>query len=330
MELECFIQDNQSGAVYDASELLISATWSGQISGQPGKLSFELVRDHSLSFYEGSRVRLTVNGFPLFFGWVFAKSRKGEHTTSVTAYDQLRYLKNSDSYVFPMRGVPTATASERFAKVCSDFQLMYKIVHPSLYQLPKKLYSSKTLADICQDGIDLTMINTRQWFVLRDNFGTLEFLDIAKLKTDLLIGDASLMTGYDYQTSIDEDTYNQIKLVQENKETAKRDVYIVKDSKTIAQWGLLQHYEKVNEKSNAAQITARASQLIRLKNRVTRKLQLECIGDFRAMPGNGIWVETQLDDMLINSYMLVHSCTHTIKNHLHTMKLTLEVVEDGG
>ena len=330
MEIEFLLQDNLTGTIYDASTLLISATWSGQLSGQPGKLTFDIVRDNTLTFYEGSTVRLVVDGFSLFFGWVFSKSRKDDEKTSVTAYDQLRYLKNSDSYVFPISGVPTATASERFAKLCTDFQLKHRVVHPSSYQLPKKQYSGKTLADICQDGIDLTLINTGRWFLFRDNFGIIEFLDMAKLRTDLVLGDASLMTGYDYQTSIDDDTYNQIKLVQENKETAKREIYIVKDSSAIARWGMLQHYEKVNEKSNAAQIKLRAEQLIRLKNRVTRKLQLECIGDWRVMPGNGIWVETQLDDMLLSRYMVVHSCSHMIKNWLHTMKLTLEVVENAG
>ena len=329
MNIELLIQDNQTGRVYDASELLIGATWSGQISGQPGKLTFDVVRDGTLQFYEGSRVRLTVDGYKLFFGWVFTKSRKDTDTTSVTAYDQTRYLKNTDTYVFPMKGVPTATASERFIKICTDFQLNYKVVHPSSHQLTKKLYDSKTLADICQDGIDLTLIDTGQWFLMRDNFGTIEFLDIAKLKTKLVLGDASLMTGYDYQTSIEDGTANQIKLVQENKKLAKREIYIVKDSKTIDRWGLLQHFEKVDEKANAAQIKARADQLIKLKNRVTRKLQLDCIGDFRVMPGNGVWVETKLDDMQLKRYMMVHACSHTIKNRLHTMKLNLEVVEDG-
>ena len=322
MNIEFLIQDNQTGVIYDASELLIGATWSGRISGQPGKLAFDIVRDGTLKFYEGSPVRLTVNKHKLFFGWVFGKGRTDGNITSVTAYDQLRYFKNTDSYSFK-----TGTASERFTKICKDFELKHKIIHKSKHKLPVKLYDSKTLADIIQDSIDLTLIDIGQWFLVRDNFGTLEFLDIAKLKTNLILGDASLMTGFDYQTSIDDDTFNQIKFVQENKETAKREVYIVKDSSTIDRWGLLQHYEKVDEKLNPAQIKQRADQLIKLKNRVTRKLSLDGIGDFRVMPGNGIWVETQMDDMMISRYMMVHACSHTIKNELHMMKVSLEVVE---
>jgi hypothetical protein len=135
------------------------------------------------------------------------------------------------------------------------------------------------------------------------------------------------MTGYEYRTSIDDDSYNQIKLVQENKQTARRDVYVVKDSSTIARWGLLQHYETVDENANAAQITQRAEQLLKLKNRVSRRLTIDAIGDFRVMPGNSVWVETVLDDMRLSRYMLVFAVSHTIKNRLHTMKVTMEVVE---
>lgn len=322
INIEFLIQDNQTGVIYDASELPISITYTGQLSGQPGKLAFDLVRDGTLKFYEGSPVSLTVDGFKLFYGWVFTKSRKDDLTTSVTAYDQKRYLKNSDTKVFS-----ESTASQRFAQLCGEYQLKHSIVHPSSFALPAKLYDNKTLADMIEDGIDLTLINAGKWYIVRDNFGTLEFLDMNQLKTNLILGDASLMTGYDYQTSIDDDTSNRIKLVQENKETAKRDVYMVMDSSTIARWGLLQHFETVDENANAAQIQQRAEQLLRIKNRVTRKLTINALGDFRVMPGNGIWVETALDDMVLSRYMIAHAVTHTIKNRRHTMKVTLEVVE---
>jgi hypothetical protein len=48
INIQFIMQDNQNGIVYDASELLIGATWSGQISGQPGKLSADIVRDGTL------------------------------------------------------------------------------------------------------------------------------------------------------------------------------------------------------------------------------------------------------------------------------------------
>jgi hypothetical protein len=322
INIQFVLQDNQTGVIRDASGLLIGATWSGQLAGQPGKLAFDVVRDGTLKFYEGSPCSLIVDGHKLFFGWVFSKERKDDKTTSAVAYDQKRYLKNSDT-----RNFPEGTGSDRFARLCGDFDLKHKVVHPSGVMLPAKIYDNKTLADMIEDSIGLTLINAGKWYAVRDNFGTLEWLDLSALKTSLILGEYSLMTGYSYKTSIAEDTYNQIKLVRENKETQKRDVYIVKDSGTIARWGLLQHYEQVDENANEAQIKQRADQLMKLKNRVTRSLSIDAIGDFRVMPGNSVWVETKMDDMAISRYMLVHAVSHTIKNKLHTMKVTLEVVE---
>jgi hypothetical protein len=250
------------------------------------------------------------------------KDRKDNITTTATAFDQKRYLKNSDT-----RNFPEGTGSNRFSKLCGDFQLKHRIMHPSGVVLSAKIYDSKSIGDMIDDSIDLTLINSGKWYAVRDNFGTLEWLDISALKTDLILGEFSLMTGYSYKTSIDEDTYNQIKLVQENKQTQKRDVYIVRDSGTIARWGLLQHYEKVAEDATETQIRQRADQLMKLKNRVTRSLSIDALGDFRVMPGNSVWVETKMDDMAISRYMLVHAVSHTIKNRMHTMKVTLEVVE---
>jgi len=322
INIQFVLQDNQTGVIYDASELLISTTWNGQITGQPGKLAFDIVRDGTLKFYEGSPCSLIVNGYRLFYGWVFSKNRKDSEKTSAVAYDAKRYMKNSDTRVFT-----ESTAAERFTRLCEDFEIKHTIVHNPNFILPPKIYDNKTIADMVEDSINLTLIHTGKWYILRDNFGTLEFLDMEKLKTNLILGDMSLMTGYDYQTSIDDDTYNQIKLVQENKQTAKRDVYIVKDSSTIARWGLLQHFETVDENANPAQIALRAEQLLKLKNRVTRKLKINALGDFRIMPGNSVWVETQMEDMRLSRYMLVHAVSHTIKNKLHTMQVTLEVFE---
>ena len=322
INIEFAIQDNQTGVIYDASEIIGNITWSGQITGQPGKLTYDIVRDGSVSFYEGSPCSLIVDGYKLFYGWVFNKSRSNREITSVTAYDAVRYLKNSDVRVFP-----AGTSSTRFTQLCKETELPFRVVHPSSYVLPVKAFDNKTYYDMLDDGITNTLIHTGQWFVIRDNFGVIEFLDIAKLKTNLVIGDASLMTGYNYTTSIDEGTANRIKLTRPNPNTGKRDVYMVLDSSTIARWGLLQHYESLDDNLNEAQIRQRAEQLLKIKNRVTRKLSLNCIGDFRVMPGNSIWVETQLEDMHLSRYMLVHGVTHTIKNKMHTMKVSLEVAE---
>ena len=59
-----------------------------------------VLKDDVLDFSEGSAVRLKENGDEVFFGFVFKQQRAKEQIITVTAYDQLRYLKNKDTIVY--------------------------------------------------------------------------------------------------------------------------------------------------------------------------------------------------------------------------------------
>ena len=74
--------------------------WSTERRSTPGKLTFSLVKDEVINFQEGAAVRLKVDGKPVFFGFVFTKKRDKNQIITVTAYDQLRYLNNKDTYVY--------------------------------------------------------------------------------------------------------------------------------------------------------------------------------------------------------------------------------------
>ena len=78
--------------------------------------------------------------------------------------------------------------------------------------------------------------------------------------------------NYDYESSIDSDTYNQIKLTYDNSETGKREIYMAKDSSNIEKWGVLQYFDTIDEKTNGA-VKARA--LLDLYNQKTRSLQIK-------------------------------------------------------
>ena len=74
------------------------------------------------------------------------------------------------------------------------------------------------------------------WYIIRDNFGTVEHIALNSLITDLVIGDDSVATDFDYEGSID-DSFNYVKLTKDNKESKKREVYVVKDSKKCCSLG---------------------------------------------------------------------------------------------
>jgi hypothetical protein len=325
VKIELIVQNADTGKALEISELVSSISWSTYVVDQPGKLVFAFIDESDkVLATEGSVVSFKVDGTKVFFGYVFKEGVDETESISITAYDQLRYLKNKDTYV-----LANMTASQVFEKVCKDFKLRYSVIDKSSYVLPSSLEDNKGLYEIIQKGMDLTLINSGNWYVVRDNFGTLEYQLLNRLKTLVFIGDGSSLSKYSFESSIDDDTYNQIKLVKENKDTAKREIYIVKDSSTIKTWGTLQYFETVDEASNAAQIQARAEMLLKLKNRKTKSLKLNnVLGDLRVFAGAGVVLGIKklvVRGIAINKYFMVTSATHTFANDLHTMSLELQV-----
>ena len=322
MNIEIIVQDSKSGNVYDISELVTHIKWETSLINQPGKLTFSYLEDEKISINEGSSLSFKVDGKGVFFGYIFKRGKKKDEKIPVTAYDQMRYLKNKDTYV-----LSNLTASQIFTTLCNDFKLSAEVKDASSYVVSPRVHDNKTLFEIIQHAIDETLINTGNWYMIKDNFGKLEFVSINSLKTDVFIGDKSLLIDFDYESSIDDDTYNQVKLIKENKETKKREIYIVKDSGTIKQWGLLQYFEKMDENANPAQIKARADMILKLKNRATKKLKLECLGDLKICAGSGVVLgisDLEKEGIPINQYFMVVGCTHTFKNDLHTMQLEVQ------
>lgn len=296
--------------------------WTTDRRGTPGTLKFTVIRDDICGqiggFGEGSQVALTVDGKLIFFGFVFIKQRDktdGGAVIKCTAYDQIRYLKNKDTYVYENK-----TAGAFIKMVAADYGLKIGEMENTSYVIPYRTRENETLLDMIEDALDLELTNSKEMFVLFDDAGKLTLKNISSMKVPLLI-DSETGENFDYTSSIDEQTYDQIKLTYDNEETGKREVYIAKDSSHINEWGLLQYFDTLKEGENGA---AKADALLSLYNSKTRRLRiLNAFGDTRVRAGSLIAVSLNLGDIIANSYMLVEKCTHKFKESEHFMDLTL-------
>ena len=124
MNLKTHIYDNRNGVTFDVSEVVSDMTITTYLEDNPGKLEFTVLATSPLAFWEGATVSVVLDGYNMFKGFVFKKSRDQDvRKIKVTCYDQLRYLKNKDSRVF--EGV---TSNQIFEQLCKDFVLKYKTV----------------------------------------------------------------------------------------------------------------------------------------------------------------------------------------------------------
>ena len=319
MNIEFLIEHNK---ILYSPVLEGGITWSTDRKGSPGQLTFTVVKDNSntdeydnLNFTEGDAVRLRIDDVDVFYGFIFSKKRNKQNTISVTAYDQLRYLKNKDTYVYEDK-----TASEVIQMISSDFHLQTGVLENTEFKIPSRIEENTSLFDIIQNALDLTLQNQKKMFVLYDDFGKITLKDIENMKLDVLI-DEETAEDYDYSSSIDSNTYNKVKLTYDNDKTGTREVYIAQHGENINQWGVLQFFETLNENENGQ---AKADALLELYNKKTRSLSIKnAFGDIRVRAGSLIPVILNLGDVKIQTYMLVEKCKHEIKDELHLMNLTL-------
>lgn len=312
MSAELWIQNGKK--IYEPA-VLDDIQWSTERAGSPGKLTFKVYIDSKLNITEGNAVRFKWNGNKIFYGFIFSKKRDKEKFYTITAYDQLRYLKNKDTYVYENK-----TANEIIKMICDDFNMKTGTLEDTKYKIPSRVEDNQTLFDIAQSALDITLTNKKNMYVLYDNFGKVTLKGLKNMHVNLLI-DEETGQNFDYESSIDSDTYNQIKLVYNNEETGVRDVYIAKDSSHINSWGILQHYDTLEDGENGK---AKADALLDLYNTKTRKLSIEkALGDCRVRAGSMVGVMMDLDDVKVKNYMLVESCKHSFKNNEHWMDLTL-------
>lgn len=306
----------QNGAAVYQPAVLDGMKWTTERKGTPGKLTFTCVNDGILNIQEGNAVKLIVDGENVFFGYIFKKDRSNNDQLTVTCYDQLRYFKNKDTYCYTAK-----TASQLLKMLCEDFNLRTGQIEDTEYIIPQRLESNKTLFDIMQNALDSTMLNTNKVYVLYDDFGAISLKNIASMKIPLII-DEETGQSFDYTSSIDDQTYDQVKLTYENDKTGKRDIYLAKDSSHINQWGVLQYYDTLKEGENGAQ---KAEILLEAYNRKTRTLKINgAFGDARIRAGTAPLISLHLGDITVNNFMVVASVTHEFKNGIHTMDLQLE------
>lgn len=312
MAVELFITNRGNTIYYPPVEDDIQIVW--ERTGTAGKLTFKLIDDGTFEIQEGDVVSLLVDGTKLFRGFVFTVKRTQDADVSVTAYDQLRYFKNKETYTY------TKTATELIKTIASDFNLQVGSLADTGYVIPSRVEDKKTLFDIVKTALDLTLENTKELFIFYDDFGSLTLKNLSDMKVNILI-DADTAQSFDYQSSIDSDTYNQVKLVYDNKDTGVRDAYVVKDSSHINDWGLLQYLDEIKEGENGQ---TKAEGLLQLYNQKTKTLTISNVfGDTRVRAGSLVIVQLSLGDISLNNYMLVEKCTHTFKENEHYMTLKL-------
>ncbi|MCI1958828.1 MAG: hydrolase [Clostridia bacterium] len=314
MDISLIIENPQKNKVY-APVVEEGIKWTTGREGTPGQLEFSVIKDNIIDFQEGNRVEFRVDGTPVFLGFVFKKSRSKDGLISVTAYDQLRYFKNKDTYQYENK-----TASQLLKRIAKDFSLFTGDVDDTGYIIASRVEDNTTLFDMMKNALELTMQNTRKMYVLYDDFGKLALKNIGNMKVPVKIEEQTAQ-DFSYETSIDGETYNKVKLLYQDSNTHEMKIFPKQSDESIKRWGVLQYFDKINDISNGQNT---ADMILELYNNKTRSISVSGVfGDLRVRAGSQVPVFLNFGDILTNNWLIVEKCTHTFKQSEHTMDLEL-------
>ena len=299
--------------------------------GAPGKMTFKVVRDEVLKMGYGDTIDVTWKGKQFFHGFIFEKKKTKDDLWSVTAYDQMRYLLNKDTFQYVGR-----TATQVIRELAEDFELKVGDLDDTQYVISKHRDPDATILDMCQTALDLTLMQTGKIYVIYDDCGKLNLKEISKLKTDLYF-DGETAGNYDYTGSIDKETANLIKLDLDSGKDGHQVIYApasnadYQQSPTRKQWGVLQYYESLNPSGMTIAPQALANKLLEMKTHVRRTFKLkDQAGDLSIRGGSMAWLNVNIgeDDMEEKKegqayQVIVDNVTHKFTNNCHLMDMDL-------
>lgn len=315
MTTELLIANKTSGKIWECSNSVSTVSWETERTGSPGKLTFTIIKSGDLSFTEGDVVRFSVDGQLQFYGWVFTKSKNRWGEIAVTCYDRLRYLKANASY-----GFYGQTAGQIIQQIAADLQVDVGAIADTGYQIPSLVEEDQSCLDIIESAVQQTLLNTGNIYVFYDDGNGLALQQPSSMISNVLIGEGSLLTDYEYKTDIDSQTYNSVKLARPNEETGMADVVESQNSDTIGQWGLLRLYQTVDGDVNLAQMEAQANATLQYYNRRLRTLSVETLGVPGLRAGMMVLMKVPgLGDINLDQYVLLEKVSHTWTNDEHTM-----------
>ena len=316
MKCELLIANKRSGKIWDVANCTQTASWTTTRTGSPGTFKFTLNKNGGVAFLEGDIVRFSVDGQLQFYGWVFTKVKNRWNEIEVTCYDRIRYLKANASYAFYDQKV-----GDMIRQIAADFQLDVGNVADTRYAIPSFIKEDETVLDMIGEAVQQTLLNTGKIYVFYDDGNGLALTESADMISNVMIGDRSLLTDYEYKTDIDEQTYNSVKLARPNEQTGRADVVVAEDSVNIGQWGLLQLYQTVDGDVNDAQMLSQAKTSLQYYNRRMRTLKVNSLGVPGLRAGQMVLMKvSDLGDISLDQYVLLEKVTHTWGNDVHTME----------
>lgn len=296
-----------------------SITWSGQRFKAARKIMANILYTDKgglqyTKVEEGDTVLFKWKGKELFRGTVFSKSKTKSGTLNLVAYDMLHYLLvNKDVYVFNKR-----RADQIITRICRDFQIPYKSIVNTGISLTEAHTNETTLYDMVLSAIVKTEKQNGRRYQLRSDKGKLTLSEQKISSNQWVIETGVNLIDYNYNTSI-EDTATQVKMVGGDDDNPI--TVTVSDNSGKKRFGIIQHFERVTDKLNQAQIRRRANSTLNQKKGIKKDLDVTALGIPEIVSGEPVYVIE--NEIGVKGTYYVDDDSHLFKGDHHDMQLKL-------
>lgn len=315
-DVELFIENPGEGIYWYAASNITLRT---ERTCTPATLNAEIpdVSGHVPKM--GAQVRLKVDGRLMFYGRVFSTSIDRWGVLSFTAYDNLRYLKNTFSNYYEWNYDPK--------QVITDIAKAYNLKLGKIADIPnvgqQLMIDNESCFDVISRIVDTACVMTKKILVFYDNFGELTLSYADEMISDVYIGDDSLATEYTLSTDIDNDTYNEIALYRESSSAGGRAFVNAQDTSTTNAWGALRLTESVDDIMDTAKMQDKANKMLEMKNRPFKSMNISALGVPGLRAGMMITINfpSLEDDISKRQMVILDAVEHKFEDCTHTMEL---------
>ncbi|MBR1810234.1 MAG: hypothetical protein IJ766_01120 [Clostridia bacterium] len=285
-------------------------------TGAPGKMTFSYADVDGIDISQGNAVAFRYKNEKVFYGYIFSMEHDSDRAqVSVTCYDQLRYFKNKDSFVY------NNTYGGLVQYICTKYGFPIGTIENTGYTLPTRV-ADGTLFDICGEAFEDTLLNTGAYFTLYDDFGKICLRSLANMTAPILL-DADATGKWTLKESIDSDVYNRIVLYQDDNRTGERKLYIANDAGSQAKWGVLTMMESADGTESA--MNEQAKLLLNYYNQPKKTFTPSgVLGHTAVRGGSVVLVHYDLGGgNILKQPMVVEKAEHTFAESYHVMDLQL-------
>jgi len=302
----------------DIADFLESVKWEGH-SEKPNRtltLNFKNTDDgryKAFAVNNGEAIQYYVDNKRIFIGVVFATDINDSGEMTVTCYDRNYYTLKSNA----TRQFKNKKASDIVKLIAKDFDIPVGTIEDTGYVIPKLILRNKSLYEMMLKAITLTYKQTGKRFFFGNEDGKLTLMQHKNNVTPWILAAGSNLTSANYSISM-EDTKTQVYV------TGGKDNKLTHTTKSVSSqklFGIMQHYEEMDEKATKSQVKQRAETLLKELNVLNDQASVSAIGILDVVTGCGVYVREPMTELAGGYY--VTSDSHTFSDGKHEMKLEI-------